>query len=150
MYLERKQDLSIYYWLKDDIFSDAPFIHITDGFPTRNLQLPSISVEGSDINIGPFELGNIYGIKYRIWDIDIFGENKSQRDEYGYRILNEVENKIPVYDYDEGFPPAVTPTKIGILIPDRIKMEIIRVDPNLVSDLYWRATVSFVAIYEQI
>lgn len=150
MYLERKQDLSIYYWLKDSIFVDAPFINIADGFPTQGLELPMVAVEGSDINIGPFELGNPYGIKYRIWDIDVFGENKSQRDEYGYRILNEVENKIPVYDYDEGFPPDVTPTQIGILIPERIKMEIIRVDPNLVSDLYWRATVSFVAIYEQI
>jgi len=149
MYLERKQDLSIYYWLKDDIFSDAPFINIKDGFPTEGLSLPTVAVEGSDISIGPFELGNPYGIKYRIWDIDVFGENKSQRDEYAYRILNEVENKIPVYDYDEGFPPDVTPTKLGILIPERIKMEIIRVDPNLVSTLYWRATISFVAIYEQ-
>ncbi len=150
MYLERKQDLSIYYWLKDDIFADAPFINIEDGFPTESLEVPSISVEGSDINIGPFELGNPHGIKYRIWDIDIFGENKSQRDEFGYRILNEIENKIPVYNYDEGFPPDVTPTKTGVLIPERIKLEIIRIDPNLVSDLYWRATVSFVAIYEQI
>lgn len=150
MYLERKQDLSIYYWLKDDIFADAPFINIQDGFPATNLKIPTVSVEGNDIDIGPFELGNPYGIKFRVWDIDIFGANKSQRDEYGYRVLNEVENKIPVYDYDEGFPPAVTPTKIGILIPEQIKMEIIRVDPNLVSNMYWRATVSFVAIYEQI
>lgn len=150
MYIERKQDLSIFYWLKDDIFADAPFITIEDGFPIKGLSVPTVSVEGSDINIGPFELGNPHGIKYRIWDIDIFGENKSQRDEFGYRILNEVESKIPVYNYDEGFPPAVTPTKTGVLIPERIKMEIIRVDPYLVSDLYWRATISFVAIYEQI
>ena len=149
MYLERKQDLSIYYWLKDVVFADAPFITIVDGFPVEGLSVPTVAVEGSDINIGPFELGNPHGIKYRIWDIDVFGENKSQRDEFAYRILNEVESKIPVYNYDKGFPPAVTPTKTGVLIPERIKMEVIRIDPNLVSDMYWRATVSFVAIYEQ-
>ena len=148
MYLERKQDLSIYYWLVD-LFSDVSFVTIEDGYPETELTIPTIAVEWSMIDLSPLELGNRSGLQRRVWFIEIFAENKSQRDDFGYRIMNAIEDNIPVYDYDEGFPPSVSPTQLGCLIPQRIKMEIIRVIPELVDKLYWRAVISFTAEYTQ-
>ena len=71
--------------------------------------------------------------------------------EIGYKIVYDLEEGIPVYNYDEGFPPTVTPTQIGMLVPyDYIEMKIVKVLPELVSKLYWRATISFVADYTNI
>lgn len=149
MYLQRKQDLSAYYYLVD-LFSDvASFVTIVDGFPTTDLVVPSISVEAGTLISVPYELGNRKGTKPRSWFFDVFGKNKSQRDEYAYRILNDIEdNGISVYDYDEGFPPDVNPTQIGVLIPRNIQLKIVRVIPEAVTKLYWRSTVSFMADYE--
>lgn len=146
MELQSKQDRSVYYYLVD-LFIDTPFITIVDGFPTTDLVVPSISVEADTLYSVPHELGNRFGVKPRIWFIDIFGKNKSQRDEFSYKIFNDLENKIPVYDYDEGFPPDVNPTKIGVLDPRNLQMKIVRVMPELVTKLYWRATISFLADY---
>lgn len=150
MDLERKKDLSLYYYIKDS-FSSVPFINIEDGFPEELLNLPVIAIESDTLRSLPFELGNRHGSPRRIWFIDIFAETKSQRDEIGYKIVYDLEEGIPVYDYDEGFPPTVTPTQIGMLVPnDYIQMKIVRVLPELVSKLYWRATITFVADYTNI
>lgn len=149
MLLERKQDLSVYYFIKD-LFSGYPTVKIVDGFPVENLTIPTISVEAEVVNILPGELGNRHGIVFRVWYVEIFAENKSQRDEIGYTIIHALENNIPVYDYDQGFPPSVTPARLGGLVPEDIKMEIIKVFPQLVEKLYYRATVSFVAYYDQL
>lgn len=148
MYIERKQDLSVYYWIQD-IFSDAQFVTVVDGFPNSELTLPTISSDASVIDTRPGELGNSKRIQSRLWFIDIFAKDKSQRDEYGYRILNELESNVPVYDYDEGFPPDISPTQIGCLIPEGIRMEIIKIRPELVDTLYYRSTISFTAIYSR-
>jgi len=148
LYLERLEDLSVYYWLIDK-FADAPFINIEDGFPNEDLTIPTISVEVDVIDTTPGELGNRKRIKLRVWYIDIFAHDKSQRDEYAYRVLNELESNIPVYDYDEGFPPDVSPSQIGCLIPEQIKVEVIKIMPALVDKLYYRSTVSFMAIYSR-
>ena len=150
MHLYRKHDLSIYYFLKNDVFSDVSFIHFEDGFPVTELVIPTISIESKELRLTPFELGNRHGLDSRVWFIDIFATNKSQRDDFGYRILSRIEENIPVYDYDEGFPPDVSPTKIGVLIPSRLKMEWVRVIPELVTSLYWRSTISFEASYSRI
>jgi len=149
MNIERKKDLSIYYWLTN-LFSTAPFVKIEDGFPVSDLQVPCVSVESQQLVLNPLELGNHHGYRRVLYRIDVFAENKSQRDEMGYRILDNIEDVIPVYDYDEGFPPSVSPTQIGVLLTDDIKMQIIRVNPNLVSKLYWRAAVTFTALYQTI
>jgi hypothetical protein len=148
MELQRKEDLSVYYWL-EDLFKDIE-INLEDGFPVNELVIPTISVEAKLLERIPFEMGSRTGIEPRLWFIDVFAENKSRRDEFGYRILNNIEDNIPVYDYDEGFPPSVSPSQLGVLIPRNIKMEIIRVIPELVTKLYWRATISFVAVYSNI
>lgn len=149
MYLERKQDLSIVYFLKD-LFSDVETISIVDAFPLENLTVPCISVETDTIDTAEYQLGDFDRLEFRVWFIDVFAKNKSQRDEFGYRILNELKPGIAVYNYDEGFPPDYEPTKIGKLIPDIIKLKNIRVVPELVEKLYYRCTLTFTAEYEQI
>lgn len=149
MLRERKEDLSVYYFIKD-LFSDVPFVTIIDAFPTDNLVIPSISVETQRISTFQFELGNRNRVEVRSWYIDVFAQNKSQRDEFGYRIMNALEECIPVYDYDEGFPPNVTPTRLGCLLVESVRLEWIRVMPQLVDKLYYRASVYFTAIYDRL
>lgn len=144
LYLERKEDLSVYYFLKDK-FSDAPFVIITDGFPEGDLQLPTVSVEAGKIDVIEYEMGNRDGLRVRRWYIDIYAVNKSQRDEFGYRLLDVLKDGIPVYNYDEGFPPAVTPTREGSLAVLSKSFNPVRISEKVVEKLYYRATVSFVA-----
>ena len=149
MQLQRKQDLAVYYFIKD-LFSDVSGINVVDEFPTTLLTLPTIAVEAYTIDNSRFlELGDTERIMIRIWSIDIFAANKAQRDEYGYRILTALETKVPVYDYDEGNPPMVL-TKLGVLQPDRIQMEFIRILPELVDKLYYRANVNFTCTYDTV
>ncbi len=149
MLLERKQDLSVYYWLVDQ-FSDADFINIEDGFPSTNLDLPTIALEVDTIDSVPFQLGTRVRKKFRRWYIDVFADNKSQRDEYAYRLINSLESTIAVYDYDEGFPPDVSPTQLGYLDVDDINLRIIKVMPELTEKLYYRSVVTFSAVYATI
>ncbi len=146
MEFQRKCDLSVYYYIQN-LFIDTSYITIVDDFPVQNLVVPTISVVARIINLEPLELGNRKGYSIRLWDIDVFAANKAQRDEIGYKILDNIENKIPVYDYDEGFPPDIIPTQLGCLFPSQIKMQVIDVNPYLVSKLYWRSRVSFLATY---
>lgn len=145
MDIERKKDLSIYYWLQD-LFSDVSYVNIEDGFPTGELEIPTVAVEGGVINLKPHELGNRNRIFKRLWFIDIFATNKSQRDELSYRILRALENVIPVYDYDEGFPPP-TPTQLGVLDTLSISGVPIKIFPEMTQKLYYRFNISFTAEY---
>lgn len=103
-------------------------------------------IEWEDILTTPFELGSRTRAKFRQWSIDIYAENKTQRDEYAFRILHTLEDKIAVYDYDQGFPPATLP-KIGVVDPEDIAVKIIPVIPELTEKLYYRAMVTFTAEY---
>lgn len=147
MHLLRKQDLSIYYFLKDDIFSLYDFINITDGYPDEEIELPIISIEALDINPIGYELGNRVGRKDRMWVIDVLGTNKAQRDEFGYVIVDALENGIPVYDYDEGFPPSVSPTQLGALDVRNIRATPVIIFPELEEKLYWRMSIVFSTVY---
>ena len=144
LYMERMEDLSVYYFLKDT-FSDAPFIHIEDGFPEGDLVIPTVAVEAGKIDVVLYELGNRDGLRVRRWYIDIYAKNKSQRDEIGYRLLDVLKDPIPVYNYNEGFPPSVTPSRVGALIVESKSYNPIKISADVVDKLYYRATISFVA-----
>ncbi len=144
-----KKDRSVYYWLVD-MFSTYPAINIVDGFPVENLVIPTVSIESKTLTPVPWEIGNRERSVIRVWFIDVFAANKNQRDELGYRIIDGLENSIPVYDYDEGFPPTVSPTRIGALITKEIRMDIIKIMPQLVEKMYYRCTISFVTEYNQL
>lgn len=148
IHLYRNMERSVYYWLKD-IFSTANFIKVVDSFPDENLTLPTIAVEKEELSLESLELGTrkLKDLTFN-FRIDIFTENKSQRDDYAYLILDNLEERIPVYDYSNGFPPSVSPQQIGVLIPLSIRFVPIKVFPELTSKLYWRGQIYFSAGYE--
>lgn len=148
MYLERNQDLSVYHFV-EEMFEDASFVTIVDGFPDEELVVPTVSIDNGDIDTYEWELGNRNRAQFRTWYIDVFAKNKSQRDDFSYKILNEIEEGIPVYDYGEGFPPEHEQTKLGALQPEEIKLRVIQIAPELVDKLYYRASVEFTAVYNQ-
>jgi hypothetical protein len=131
------------------LFSSIAFVNIEDGYPEKGVTIPTVAVESLDTETYPFELGNSKRIANRVWDIDIYALNKTQRDEFSYLIMDALEENIPVNDYDEGFPPSVSPTQLGCLEVDTIRTEIIRILPELVDKYYYRATVSFTAMYNK-
>lgn len=145
MDIERKKDLSIFYWLQD-LFSDVSYVNIEDGYPTEGLEIPTVSVEGGVIKPRPHEMGNRNRVFKRLWLIDVFATNKSQRDEFAYRVLRALQDVIPVYDYDEGFPPP-TPTKLGVLDAQSISGVPVQIFPEMTEKLYFRFSISFTAEY---
>ena len=114
MYVERLEDLSVYYHI-DDQFSDVSYVIVEDSFPETVMQVPTIAIDAGTLDHELFEMGNRTPLRLRKWYIDVFAKTKSQRDDFCYRILNSLDSGINVYDYDEGFPPDVDPTKIGHL-----------------------------------
>ncbi len=149
MHILRKQDLSVYFFLVD-MFSPFDFVTIVDGFPDEELVLPTIAVEAMDVDSIPHELGNRVGLKNRFWDIEVFALNKAQRDEFSYLILDNIEDGVPVNDYDEGFPPDVTPTKIGTLDINDLTLSVVTIFPTIQEKLYWRMSITFTSIFNQL
>ena len=149
MHLLRKQDLSIYYFLQDTVFGAYDFVNIEDGFPDKDLELPTVSIEELDLRPLQFELGNRVGKKDRFWVIEVFATNKAQRDEFSYLTVDNLENGICVYDYDEGFPPPI-PTQLGRLDVNNIRSTPVIIFPALQEKLYWRRSISFSTEYHQL
>lgn len=150
MEIQRKQDIAVYYWLQS-LFSSIPEITVSDGYPTADLVLPTVSVEAETIRSLPLEMGNSEMLYPRLWDINVFGNTKTQRDSMAYTVINNLKNGIDVYDYDLGFPPTVTP-KIGMLrvVQDSLTATPIRIHPELVEKLYYRMSVRFILDYYNI
>lgn len=138
----------MYYWLVDK-FSAVPFVTIRDGFPEDELVIPTISSQWDDLEGSQYELGNRKTLKQRVYYLDVFAANKSQRDEFAYKIYNDLDDGIPVYNYNEGFPPGVTPTVLGTLIPLNRKIKQIGPYSEDPDELYYRAVVIVTAIYDQ-
>ena len=115
MMIYRLEDLSVNYFIRD-LFQDVAFLTITDEFPKQILQVPTISVVNGRLFEERYELGNAdSGLRTRKWFIDIFAVNKSQRDDFAYKILDSTDEGINVYDYNEGFPPNASPTRVNHL-----------------------------------
>jgi len=148
MDIERKKDLSYYYWLKT-LFTGLP-ITVVDEFPEDALVVPSVCIENGDVIVIPKEMGNRHGTRVRSWYVDVYAKNKVQRNEIAFKIIDALEESIPVYDYDEGFPPDVSPTQIGCMTNENIQMNTIRVLPELVEVLYWRVQISFEGTYSDV
>lgn len=148
MHIERKLDLSVYYYIKD-LFEHVPAINIVDSFPINGLTLPMISIDYHTIDTYNFEMGTKSQGRLRSWFIDVFAINKAQRDEMAFAILDSLETSIPVYNYDEGFPPSSSPSRIGCLMIHDVKLEILKVIPEFTEKMYYRAVVSFLGEYSE-
>jgi hypothetical protein len=123
-----------------DKFSAYPFITVVDGFPEdKELTIPSISVEPDTIEDFPIQLGDRVGSNLRTWYFDVFAKNKPQRDEFAYKIYDDLADGVVIYDIVDG---QKTATKIGHLNILKKRIKFIRIDAALVSKMYYRATVS--------
>lgn len=136
---QSNEDFSLYYYIKNLI----PSITVVDEFPVRNLVVPSISVEGDELEPVPWEMGNTHRVYRRYYSVNIFAVNKTQRQSILYQIMNALEQSIPVYDYNEGFPPDASPSQIGCLEVLGVSGNKIQIDPELVSKFYYRAKITF-------
>lgn len=137
----RKEELSIYYWLTE-IFPS--FVTVQEEFPLdEELKLPTVAITNANINPTPYELGGT-DLNNRVWRIDIFAKNSGQRADYSDLILENLEEPVTVYDFDDSadFPPA-SGNQIGSLIVDSRKYTPIPVYKDLVKKLYWRGAVEF-------
>ena len=148
--IERLQDQSILFWLKGVVPNT---VTVVDAFPTSltsadpQLVLPTVSIDAARLQKNPFELGNYRGREDRFWSIDIFASNKTQRDDLAYLISNELEKNVPVFDYNQGFPPSYSPVQLGALDVANIEIQPIYVFRDLVQTLYWRSKVTFTSVY---
>lgn len=144
MSIYRLEDLSVIYFIKD-LFQSYPFITVVDEFPKTIMTIPTISVVNGKLNEQEFELGNHDTVRIRRWFVDIFALNKSQRDDFAYKVLLELKTKgIKVYDYNEGFPPDASPAEINHLSVINRFYEPIDVIPQLNEKLYYRGQLIFV------
>lgn len=150
MYVERKEDLSVFYHIKD-LFASVTFAIIEDSFPDTVVTLPTIAVDAGTLNHELYELGNRTPLRIRKWYIDVFAKTKSQRDDFCYKILNSLDSGVNVYNYDEGFPPDVTPSKIGhlgLLSKQFIPIPVPPPEEN--QKKYYRGQVIFVTENDQV
>ena len=143
MYLERKQALSIYYWLVG-LMAPYPMVNVNDGYPDEDMVLPSVTVESQTMKFREYEMGNRIGKRERFWVVDVLALQKTQRDELTSIIVNDIETGIPTYDYDEGFE---SPTQMGLLRPFDVGVTTVRIFPSLVEKMYWRNTIRFYTEY---
>ncbi len=149
MYPERVEDLSFLYYIKN-LFLDFPGVAIVNAFPKIDLTTPTISVVAKTIELFPGELGNAVRMAIRTWDVDVFAETITQRDEFAYRIINALQYSVPVLDFNMGFPPSVIPSQLYCLTPQTIRMENIDLDAELVTKFYYRNWVNYIAYRDKL
>lgn len=153
MVIERLQDLSVFYKVKD-ILSPHIIIKVVDEFPTDEFKkddLPLVSVEGLIFTSDDFEMGNRRLKNDRKWMINIFGKNKAQRSDIMYFLNTELQQGIPVLDYNEGFPEngVTDQTQLGTLVILGVTTEPIPVFSALVTTLYWRGELKIITEYSE-
>jgi hypothetical protein len=150
MLIYRLENLSMNYFVKD-LFSTVPFITVVDQFPKLIMQVPTVSVVHGKLIEEEFEIGNRDpGKRTRRWFIDIFGSSISQRDDLAYSLLHASKSGFTVYDYNEGFPPDVSPTAINHLSPISRSYEPIDVIPLENEKLYYRGHLIFITINDKV
>ena len=150
MTIYRLEDLSMYYYTKN-LFMDTPHITIVDDYPRQGLQVPTISVVNGKLIEERFELGNSdSGLRTRRWFIDIYATNKSQRDDFAYKFLDDCDRGITVFDYNEGFPPAASPAAINHLTVISKSYQPIEVLPDINENLYYRGQIILITTNDKV
>jgi len=148
MNIQRKVDLSIFYWLQALFVGKATVVDgypvDVHGVPTDEVIIPTVASERTPTEMIPLQLGG--GSKfYFSYFCTVYAKTKAQRDDMAYTILEELDTgNIKVYDYDMGFPPAV-PSGIGCLVPiDDASYEVLYTFPDGGNQtMNWRGIVAF-------
>lgn len=142
----RKELLSMYYWIKDNIGLSNLVNVIREYKKGEDLVPPTVSIGYEDVTNLPFELGNEDGIDERFWAVEIYAESPAQRDDLAEIVYKNLK-KVPVYNYDEGF---VSPSRIGTLIVRNKRNTPIIVFEDLVEKIFWRRSITFTTNFEGI
>lgn len=142
----RKEHLALYYWLRELLPDNVNVVRAYR--KDTELEPPCVSIDSSDITNRPFELGNEDGLDDKFWAINVYGLTIAQRDDMAEIVFKDLK-KVPVYNYDEGFPPP-NPTRIGTLIVSEKRSTPIMVFRDLVEKLFWRRNITFMTKYEEI
>jgi hypothetical protein len=123
-------------------------VDIVDSYYSGNLEVPRVAIVGGDIGSTLHELGGAERYD-RVWWLEIYASTKQQRDEIGYRIFGQLreDGHIPVQDYDEGFPPTVSPSSLGYMDVVKHQYRPKNYDTELQSLMDWRATVAIHSRY---
>ena len=138
MTIYRLEDLSIIYFVKN-LFNQYEHITIVNEFPKTILKVPTVAIVNGKLIEENFELGNrVPELRTRRWFIDIYASTITQRDDFAYRILQAKNDGINVYDYNEGFPPDASPTKINHLSVIKNSYEPLSILPQINEVLYYR------------
>lgn len=145
---QSNEDFSVYYFIKN--LFDPMNILTVDEFPMQDLVVPSVAVESDILEPILGEMGNSKRVYYRVYFIDYFAVNKTQRQQMGYTILRALESNIPVYDYNLGFPPDAILTSIGCMQILNLRQERVLINPELVSKLYYRGRISFETYFNRL
>ena len=150
MSIYRLEDLSMNYFVRN-LLSAFTNITIVNEFPKQILQVPTISVVNGKLIEEQYELGNrSSGVRTRRWFIDIFGSNVSQRDDFAYRVLANTDNGIDVSDYNEGFPPSVSPTVINRLSTISKSYEPLDIPIGDNEKLYYRGQIILITTNDKV
>lgn len=144
MYIEQKAHYSLYYAIKDEFEN---ILNVVDSFPLEELEPPVIAVDLMAIDFTTLEIGNYNNLRELDWILDVYGKNKTQRDQAVFRLFNLLEKRIPIYDFDLGFPPQSIP-QIGALIPTKLRIELLNVKSDEVEEVQYRASGLYTAIIE--
>jgi hypothetical protein len=146
---QSNEDFSVFYYMKS--LFDPLGVKVVDEFPLSSLVIPSVAVETEEITGIGWEMGNTHRVYSRVYFVNVFATNKTQRQQMGYTILRSLETSIPVYDYNTGFPPDAIPTQIGCLqVLDKTTYRKILIDPELVSKLYYRGVITFETYFNKL
>ncbi len=141
MYIEEKSHFSLYYTLKNAF---EPDVVVTDSYQDSPIAVPQLTIDLLDVDFSKFEIGSYNYIRRMQWIVDVFAKTKNQRDRIVYKLMNVLESKVPIYDYALGFPPTPVPI-IGSLVPDKLRIEFVRIESDEPEELFYRGIGTYLA-----
>ena len=161
----RNEDLSVYFFTKGIALGDGRIIgdvvaNIVDGYPYNEIEagtlvIPCLAIEArmtSDENAG--ELGASWF--RRSWEITVFGNTDTQRDELADRIFQALDNAVPIRDYSLGYRKDTGKSLAGtdLRIIEYMTVDNRTIRPTYAFNLYakikyWRTTVGFDTVSTQ-
>ena len=161
----RNEDLSVYFFIRGIDIGGGKTLgdvvaNFVDGYPyneieTNTLVIPCIATEvrlTSDEGAG--ELGASWF--RRSWEITVFANTDTQRDEIADRIFQALENAIPIRNYSLGYRKDTGKSLVGtdLRIIEYMNAENRTIRPTYAFNLYakikyWRVTVGFETVSTQ-
>jgi len=141
MFIEEKAHFSLFYKLKSE-FGNT--VTVSDSYQDTPIAVPILTIDLSFIDFSKFEIGSYNYIRRVNWIVDVFAKTKNQRDSIVFKLMNILEQKVPIYDYDLGFPPTPVPM-IGSLVPNKLRIEFVKIESEEPEELFYRGIGVYLA-----